>query len=97
MQTPREKSIQASILKWLRTLANCKVLNVHGNEYMEAGTPDIIGCLNGRTFCIEVKRPGQHPTVLQRKRLAEWAAAGAVVGVAHNLDEAKQIIANILP
>lgn len=45
---------------------------------VEAGTPDILACLAGRFYAIEVKRPGERPTRLQEKRLAQWRAAGAV-------------------
>jgi hypothetical protein len=31
--------------------------------------PDLIGCLRGRFFAIEVKRPGEQPTPLQVQTL----------------------------
>lgn len=45
---------------------------------VEDGTPDLVGCLHRRMFCIECKAQEEEPSPLQKKRLKEWAAAGAV-------------------
>ena len=45
---------------------------------VEVGTPDLLGCLKGRMWCIECKAEEEEPSPLQKKRLEEWAAAGAV-------------------
>ena len=36
------------------------------------GDPDIDACIRGRSVQIEVKRPGERPTLLQLKRIEEW-------------------------
>ena len=65
----------------------------HGTVFGLAGDPDLYGCLpDGRHFEIEVKRPGESATLLQRKRLADWAAASAITGVAHSPEEALEIL-----
>lgn len=92
---PLEKSIVNSILKALRALPKCKVLKMHGNQYAEKGTPDIIGSLYGHAFALEVKRPGGKTTKIQDIRLAEWAAAGAVTAVVTSVDEALQALNNL--
>lgn len=67
----------------------------HGSGYTRAGEPDIIGCHRGVAFAIEVKQPGEMPTKIQAQRLKEWAKAGAIVGVAHSVEEASQILSRI--
>jgi hypothetical protein len=88
----REDSIVQSIRAWLDTLPCCEHRKTHGDEYATKGDPDIIGCLFGRMFCIEVKQPGEEPTVLQAKRLRDWARAGAITGCAHSKAEAQWIL-----
>lgn len=89
---PRESTIVNAIMRWLKTLPSCEARKAHGSVWSTAGDPDIYGCINGRMFLIEVKQPGQEPRTLQVKRLEDWASAGAVVGVAHSLEEAQDII-----
>ena len=54
---------------------------MHGGIYTERGTPDVIGCVNGRLVAFECKRTEEEdPTKIQQWRLAEWLASGAIVG-----------------
>ena len=39
--------------------------------YGKSGVPDIVACIRGRFFAIEVKREGKEPTVLQKQRMFE--------------------------
>lgn len=64
----------------------------HGTAFGVAGDPDIYMILNGRHCEIELKRPGEEATPLQRLRLAEWERAGAVVGVVHNINELRAFL-----
>jgi hypothetical protein len=89
---PLESSIVDAIMRFLKTVPQCKAEKTHGGAFGRAGKPDITGCLNGRRFEIEVKRPGQKPTEIQKKHLREWEAAGAIVGVAHSVEEARLIL-----
>jgi len=87
----KESTIKDDVLKYLNSLPKCKAIKIHGNAYTEAGTPDIAGCIQGRSFWIELKRPGEEPTVIQRKRIREWSDAGAITGVAESMDDIKRI------
>lgn len=93
---PRESAIVNAIMRWLKNLPNCEARKAHGSVWSVAGDPDIYGCINGRMFLLEVKQPGRRPTVLQEKRLREWRGAGAIVGVAHSLEEAQTIVEPLL-
>ena len=59
---------------------------------VKAGDPDIFICHNGVFVAIEMKQPGKHPTALQKLKLAQISACGGVCGVAHSLEEFKDII-----
>ena len=92
---PLEKQIVDSIVKVLRTIPGCVVRKRHGTVFGVAGDPDLYGTINGRHFELEVKQSGNPPTELQLRRLEEWRAAGATVGVVHSVQEAKKILAGM--
>lgn len=83
-----EAAITRKILHTLRALPDTWAMKIHGSQYQDVGTPDILGCHQGRMFALEVKRPGKRPTVVQAATLSRWAEAGAVVAVVHDVDEA---------
>jgi len=89
---PLEKQIVDSIVKYLRGLPQCVVRKRHGTAFGVAGDPDLYGSLYGRHFELEVKRDGNPPTALQEKRGEEWIAAGAIYGVVHSLQEAREVL-----
>jgi hypothetical protein len=88
----RESALVAEILRALRALPGVMVRKRHGSVWGVAGDPDLYGSINGRHFEIEVKRPGERPTALQQARLKQWAATGALAGVARSVEEALDIV-----
>jgi Holliday junction resolvase len=87
-----ERNIVAKIKKALIE-EGAKLIKIHGSSNMEAGTPDLIGCIKGRCFAMEVKRDKHHhATNLQKMRLAEWAEAGALTGVVWSVEMALEVI-----
>ena len=88
---PRESSIVASIMRELRR-RGAMVIKIHGDPYTLGGTPDLIGCVSGRCFVLEVKRPGEKPRALQVQQLEKWRKAGAVVGVVTSVKEAVRLV-----
>ena len=81
------------ILRYLNSLPHSKAINIHGGVYTERGTPDVIGCVDGRMVAFECKRdPGEEETTVQRWRLAEWLASGAVVGAVSSVDDVDLIL-----
>jgi Holliday junction resolvase len=92
-----EKTLVAKIKKALEA-EGAKVIKVHGSSFMEAGTPDLIGCYRGRCFAFEVKRDEKHkPTALQLRRLEEWRKAGAIADVVWTVGMATLAIALAFP
>lgn len=92
----KESTLRKNVLNYLNSLPQCKAIKIHGNAYTEAGTPDIAGCIRGRAFFIELKVPGETPTLIQRKRISEWQAAGAVSGWATSLEEVVELLKDVL-
>lgn len=73
--------VVAPVLKYLNSIPGCKAINIHGSVFSERGTPDIIGCINGRMIAFEVKRDAKEDLEdIQKWRLCEWIVVGAVVG-----------------
>lgn len=74
-----ERTIQTNIVRLLEQHGHA-VIKIHGSSYTRKGEPDLIGCMrgDGRMFTIEVKRPGNRPTVLQAERLRWWKERGAI-------------------
>lgn len=95
-KAPLESTIVASIMRWLKKQPGVKAEKTHGGMYGRAGKPDISGCVNGRRFEIEVKRPGNKPTKLQLKELREWSEAGAITGVAYSLEDVKELLKDVI-
>lgn len=94
----RDKRLEYSgvvkpILKYINSLPNAKAINVHGSVFSERGTPDIVGCVAGRTVAFECKRStSESLEAIQTWRLAEWLKAGAVVGGVSDVSHVKMIL-----
>jgi len=89
---PAETSIVNAIKKALHKLPRCRVMKIHGGAYSIVGTPDITGCIHGRSIFIEVKRHGEDPTPKQCNELDLWLAPGALTGVVRSARDAVEII-----
>lgn len=75
------------ILNYLNSLPNSKAINIHGSIFSERGTPDVIGCIQGRMVAFECKRDvSEDLEKIQKWRLCEWIHAGAVVGGVSSVD-----------
>jgi len=83
-----EKSIQKKILKYLEAQnAFCfKVVAANRN-----GIPDIIACVGGTFYGIEVKKPGGKVSKIQEVQLSRINAAGGVSLVAYSVDDVKTL------
>lgn len=88
-----ERAIVKAILAYLNGLPGCLARKRWGGGMGVAGDPDIDACLRGRSLQLEVKRPGEKPTLLQVKRIEEWRRAGAIAGVVVSVDEVKSLLA----
>ena len=87
-----EKEIAAKILRYLKTVPMCFAWKEHGGMYGTAGIPDIIACVNGRFFALEVKTPDGKATKLQDATIRKILAAGGTVSVVRSVDEVRAVI-----
>lgn len=78
----RESTLTARILRELNNAPGCMAIKTHGGRFGRAGTPDIVGCYQGRAFLLEVKVGGNAPTRLQEHEMESWDQSGAAVEVA---------------
>lgn len=79
------------------------VFKVVGSPYQMSGVPDILLCVEGRLFGIEVKRQRageshraatERTTLGQRRQIQQIRAAGGVAGVVLSVEEALDLIAS---
>ena len=104
IETDIQKAIVASCQRphiWLmRVNSGLVKMGKYAIHLAPAGTADIMGCkrckINGCTVAvtiwIEVKKPGEHPTEIQQEFLDKMAKLGCIVGCAHSVIEAFDIL-----
>ena len=81
------------VLSYLNSLPESKAINIHGSVFSERGTPDVIGCVRGRMVAFECKRDTTEDLEeIQKWRLSEWIAAGAVVGGVSDISHVELIL-----
>jgi hypothetical protein len=76
----------------LNAIPGCRALKLHGSPFMEIGTPDLFACYHGQFYAVELKVGKNQPTLIQHKRLQQWAAAGAAVGVCRSVEEVLSLV-----
>ena len=79
-----EQELQASIIKYLQAKGGYTVKVVTATK---AGVPDIIACLNGKFYGIEVKIGNNKPSALQIANLKAIDKAGGIGILAYSLDD----------
>jgi hypothetical protein len=92
-KSPSEAAIQTRIVEYLNRLPRswaCKFPGV-----LRRGVPDMLVCYRGQFLALEIKRPGQEPTALQRAVIGQIHGAGGVAEIVHGLDEVRQILLEI--
>lgn len=88
-----ESEIQKNILDYLELRGICAWRTNAGQtrnnvKLAPKGTPDIIGYLpNGLFLGIEVKRPGKHPTDVQKRWMLKASSSGCVAFVAKSVED----------
>lgn len=81
------------VLRYLNSIPGAKAINIHGSIFSERGTPDVMGCINGRAVAFECKRTAKEDlTKIQKRRLSEWIIAGAVVGGVSDVWQVQMIL-----
>jgi hypothetical protein len=96
-----ESRLQRKIQKALKDQYGSEIFifKIHGGPLMMAGLPDLIGCIRGIFFGIEVKMPESIDNVsaIQQRVHARIRRAGGVVEVASSVPDALAFIARVIP
>lgn len=61
-------------------------------QVVKVGDPDVFICHNGVFVAVELKVGANTPTELQKAKLAQICSSNGVCGVAHTLEDFKDII-----
>ena len=65
---------------------------IHQSRYSHAGIPDLLGCIDGFFFAIEVKKTDGSTTKLQDRELKLIYEAGGLALICSGTDEIRMII-----
>jgi len=90
-----EKTIKLAVKKRLKEIGAYQ----HWPVQMGMGEPclDCHGCYHGYYFAVETKAPGKMPTKMQWITINNIRAAGGIVFVIDNLEDARAIFADCTP
>lgn len=91
-----ESNLKDRIKKKLRCEIGGKWTKIHGGPYQESGLPDLIGCVNGFYFGLEVKIPGETPTKIQEAQLQDIQDNQGVAAVVTSPEEAISVVRKAL-
>lgn len=95
----QEGKVKKEIKEFLDSLGQyCWYFSPQMTGYGRAGIPDIIGCLRGMFFAIEVKAPGKKTNVTpwQVKEILAVRNAIGLVCIADCVDDVKRMLLNAL-
>ena len=81
----KESALSRKILEELKKIG--WAVKFHGSQFAERGVPDILACVEGRFFAVEVKSTAGRTTKIQRYQIRKIINAGGTVIVARSLDE----------
>jgi hypothetical protein len=94
MSVARESGIVDSICAYMARRGDSYGTKIHGDEFSEVGTPDLIYCVGGRYVAIEVKQPGERPKKIQSYRLQQIREAGGIAFWATSAEEVELLLAH---
>lgn len=92
-----ESRLRSKIVKYLRATRGRWIVT-HGSQYQEAGVSDIIGCIDGHFWALELKtpekfkRPGHGLTALQVEFIDSVRRAGGVAFCICSLKQAEWLM-----
>lgn len=94
----KEKSFENKIKRYIKESVGGYRVKYFGCSYSEAGTPDILACVNGYFIAIEVKGEGGKPSELQLEKIKQIRKAGGFAYVAYPTawDKLKAILDGLL-
>ncbi|MDQ5987795.1 MAG: hypothetical protein CSYNP_03541 [Syntrophus sp. SKADARSKE-3] len=89
---PLEATIRTKIVKKINARPLGAMQIRHQAGYAKKGDPDLTGSYRRVHVEIEVKRPGEVPTEIQKIRLAHWQKKGAMVAILRSVEGADRLL-----
>jgi hypothetical protein len=99
MSTKPETRLQRKIRKGLKRNVGGWWVKIHGGPFQAAGIPDLLGCVEGQFFALEVKRPDdtKGATEIQERVMKQIRTKGKGVScVIESLEEAIHVVRSSL-
>jgi hypothetical protein len=90
-----ERALVKLILFWLQEQADVWCMKTLGGPLQRRGVPDIIGCVGGIFFGLEVKTDDGKVSVLQHLELNRIAKAKGYATVVRSVDDVKRHVADL--
>ena len=87
----KEQQLQAKIIKYLTGKGAYVVKVITASK---AGVPDILACLNGVFYGVEVKVGTNKPSALQKHNLLMIQQAGGVGILAYSVEDVAKVISS---
>jgi hypothetical protein len=87
-----QRKIQDAVKR--RYFEDIFIFKVWGSEHMMAGLPDLIGCIGGKFFGLEVKMPDKRDNVSRRQAfvMGRIKFAGGKTGVVTSPEDAIELL-----
>ena len=93
MSTKPESRLQRRIQGALAAaFPGCYIRKIHVSEFSAEGTPDLLCCIQGHFIALEVKTPGEEPTLLQAFNLNSIRQAGGLAAVVSSPQQAVALV-----
>lgn len=80
-----EKQFENEVKSFLK-LNNCWFIKTWGGGFQRSGIPDIISCVNGYFFGIELKAEKGKPSELQKWNIEKIKESGGIAGIYYPKD-----------
>lgn len=92
-----EKDFEAEVKEYITSVGGWW-FKVWGNAFTRNGVPDLLCCINGRFFGIELKSSTGEPSKLQEREVALIKSAGGISGIYYpkDFDKLKEEIQEVL-
>lgn len=92
----RESTFQNELVKVLKKLFKDNIWFAKISDRYNKGIPDIVGCICGRFFALELKRDNGKPSALQLYNIEKIEQAGGKVCIVRTMAESLKTIRSIL-
>ena len=92
----KESTLQAKILARLNQIDGVMAVKYPGGIYGKKGFPDIVASVMGVFVALEVKLPGEKPTMIQMEMGNQISKSGGVFEVVDNVEDAVVVVRGVV-